>query len=160
MQEGRILAACHEGAYVLRLVGDVRVTLCTTIEDYLQKMYEDPGFTSVWVDLTQAEGLDSTTLGVLAQLALNVNEKFGFKPAVFTCDPGIVRLLQSMSFDRLYDIREEACVEPADITQIPSVSGSQQQVRDTVIEAHRVLMGLSEDNRERFQDLMNTLERA
>ena len=49
MQEGRILAASHNGAYVIRFVGDVRLTLCTTIDDYFQKMYSDPQFASVCV---------------------------------------------------------------------------------------------------------------
>ena len=44
MQEGKILAASHHGAYVIRLEGDVRLTLCTTIDDYVQKMFDDPDF--------------------------------------------------------------------------------------------------------------------
>ena len=79
MQEGRILAASHDGAYVIRFVGDVRLTLCTTIDDYFQHMFEDPEFTSVWVDLCEAEGIDSTTLGLLAKLALKVKENYGFR---------------------------------------------------------------------------------
>ena len=38
MQDGRILAASHHGAYVIRFVGDVRLTLCTSIDDYFQHM--------------------------------------------------------------------------------------------------------------------------
>jgi len=158
VQEGRILAACHDGAYVIRLVGDVRLTLCTTIDEYFQKMYDNPAFTSVWVDLCDAEGIDSTTLGQLAKLALKVKEKFGFSPAIYSCDPGIIRLLRSMGFHRLFDLHEEACSNPADITEIPAVGGSEEAVKQKVVDAHRVLMGLSEENRERFQDLMTALE--
>jgi anti-anti-sigma factor len=160
VQEGRILAACHDGAYVIRLVGDVRLTLCTSIDEYFEKMYEDPGFTSVWVDLCEAEGIDSTTLGLLAKLALNVKEKFGFQPAIYSCDSGILRLLQSMAFHRLFDVREEECNEQEDIAEIPSVSGSEAEVKNKVIEAHKVLMGISDENKTRFQDLMTALERG
>ena len=82
MQEGKILAAHHDGAYVLRLEGDVRLTLCTTIDEYFQRMFDDPEFASVWVDLCGAEGIDSTTLGMLAKLALQVEEKFVFQPGI------------------------------------------------------------------------------
>jgi hypothetical protein len=54
MSEGRILAASHDGAYVLRLVGDVRLTLCTTIDDFIDRMFADPDFASIWVDLCEA----------------------------------------------------------------------------------------------------------
>ncbi|MEM9397675.1 MAG: anti-anti-sigma factor, partial [Pseudomonadota bacterium] len=88
MSEGRVLAAKENGAYVIRLVGDVRLTLCASIEDYVEGMLEDPEFRSVWVDLCDAEGIDSTTLGQLAKLALAVDKRFGFRPAIYSCDDG------------------------------------------------------------------------
>ena len=156
--DGKILAANHHGAYMIRLVGDVRLTLCTTIDEYFQQMFEDPEFASVWVDLCDAEGIDSTSLGLLAKLALNVKERFGFAPAIYSCEPGINRLLKSMGFQRLFELHEEACFNPEDISEIPTVQGSEQVVKEKVIEAHRVLMGISDENRARFKDLMNALE--
>lgn len=158
MHEGKILAASHHGAYVIRLEGDVRLTLSTTIDEYFQTMFADPGFVSVWLDLCNAEGIDSTTLGLLAKLALAVDEKYGFHPAIYSCDPGINRLLRSMGFQRLFELHEELCANPEEIREIPLVQGSEEAVREKVVEAHRVLMGLSEENRARFQDLMKVLE--
>lgn len=160
MKEGRILAASQDGAYVIRLEGDVRLTLCTTIDDYFEQMFADPNFASVWVDLCEAEGIDSTTLGLLAKLALKVQEKFGFAPAIYSCEPGINRLLRSMAFHRLFVLHEESCSNPEDIEEIPAVLGSEDSVKQKVIEAHRVLMGVSDENRERFKDLLTALERG
>ena len=156
--DGKILAASHDGAYVIRMVGDVRLTLCTTIDDYFQHMFDDPEFASVWVDLCDAEGIDSTSLGLLAKLALEVKDRYGFAPAIYSCDPGINRLLKSMGFQHLFELHEEACCNPEDVSEIPTAEGSEQAVREKVIEAHRVLMGLNEANRARFKDLMNALE--
>jgi anti-anti-sigma factor len=158
VSEGRVLAASQDGAYVLRLTGDVRMTLCTSIDDYLEHMLADPAFASVWIDLCDVEGIDSTTLGQLAQLALRVRERYGFRPAIYCCDPGINRLLRSMGFERLFDMQEKTCCNSGAARDIPLVPGSEEAVRDRVIEAHRVLMGLSEDNAERFRDLVEVLE--
>ena len=158
MRDGKILAASHNGAYVIRLVGDVRLTLSAPIDDYFQKMFADPEFASVWVDLCDAEGVDSTTLGLLAKLALEVTERFGFQPAIFSCEPGINRLLNSMGFQRLFEIHEESCANPDDVKEIPQVLGNEEAVKEKVIEAHRILMGLSDENRARFKDLMSALE--
>jgi anti-anti-sigma factor len=160
MQDGKILAASHNGAYVIRFEGDVRLTLCTSIDDYFQRMFDDPAFASVWVDLCSAEGLDSTTLGLLAKLALTVKERFGFQPAIYSCDPGINRLIKSMGFQQLFDLREEICGAPDEAAAIPVVEGSESQVKDKVIEAHKVLMELSPENRARFKDLLTVLERS
>ncbi|GAB3270656.1 STAS domain-containing protein [Parahaliea aestuarii] len=158
MSEGRILAASQDGAYVVRMEGDVRLTLCTTIDEFMQRMFADPEFASVWVDLCDTEGMDSTTLGLLAKLALEVHERYGFRPAIYCCNPGINRLLTSMGFQQLFDLHDEICERAPSIEEIPHVEGSEQAVKDKVIEAHRVLMGLSEDNRDRFRDLMAVLE--
>lgn len=160
MSEGKILAASQDGAYVIRMEGDVRLTLCTTIDDFIQRMFSDPEFVSVWVDLCDTEGLDSTTLGLLAKLALEVQDRYGFQPAIYCCNPGLNRLLQSMGFHRLFDIREEVCGSPAGIDEIPHIEDSESAVKEKIIEAHRVLMGLSDENRDRFRDLMEVLERS
>lgn len=160
MQQGRILAACQHGAYVIRLVGDVRLNLSTSMDDFFQRMFDDPEFVSVWVDLCDVEGIDSTTLGLLAKLALKVREKYGFEPAIYSRDPGITRLLKSMAFNRLFELHEETCSNPENITEIPSVKGNEEAVKQKVIEAHRVLMGMSAENRDRFKDLLTVLERG
>ena len=160
MKEGKILAASQHGAYVIRLTGDVRLTLCTTIDDYFQKMFDDPGFVSVWVDLCDAEGIDSTTLGMLAKLALQVQERFSFVPVIYSCNVGINRLLRSMGFQRLFELRQESCSDVQSNNELPVVLGTEQAVKEKVIEAHRVLMGLSAENRARFENLMAVLEQG
>ena len=156
--QGRILAAQHDGAYALKIVGDVSVTLCATIDDYLRQMFEDQQFDSVLVDLCEAEGIDSTTLGLLAKLAIRTREKHGFKPVVYSCNSGINRLLRSMAFDRIFEIREETCDDPDSIAEVPAVSRDADTVKEKVIEAHKILMDLSDENRDRFQDLMVVLQ--
>ena len=72
MSDCRICAASDGGAHILRLEGDVRLTMCTALDNYFQNIFSQPDFVSVWVDLTEAKGLDSTTLGMLAQLAIQM----------------------------------------------------------------------------------------
>ena len=158
MTEGKILAASKHGAYVIRMTGDVRLTLSTTIDDYFDKMYEDENFVSVWVDLCEAEGIDSTTLGMLAKLAIEVKKKFGFTPAIYSSNSGINRLLKSMGFQRLFNLHEEVCGTSELVSEIPVIPGTEQDVKEKVIDAHRVLMGISDDNKSRFKDLMAVLE--
>lgn len=158
MSAGRILAAHHNGAYALKLLGDVRVNLCTTIDDYLAQMFEDTDFVSVLIDLCDVEGIDSTTLGILAKVALKTEKQFGFQPVIYSSDPGINRLLKSMAFQRIFEIREQPCDSPDSICEVPAAASDESDVQERVIEAHRILMDLSDDNRDRFKDLLAVLE--
>ncbi len=160
MSDGRILAADHHGAYALRLVGDVRVNLCSAVDEYFNRMLADPQFESVTVDLCDAEGIDSTTLGLLAKLAIRTRDAFNLQPVVYSCQTGINRLLSSMDLGKLFDIREEHVDAEQAAADIPSVSEDSEAVRSKVIEAHRILMDISDDNRSRFTDLVTVLERS
>ncbi len=160
MDGGRISAASDHGAHLLRLEGDVRLIMCTALDEYFDRIFSDPDFVSVWVDVTDATGLDSTTLGMLAKLAIRTKELYGFKPAIFSCDPGINRLLKTMGFSQLFELHSEACSSPDSTVEIPAVSASEDQVKQKVIEAHRTLMGMSQSNRDAFEDLVRTLENS
>ena len=158
--DGRILAAQRAGRYTLKLEGDVRVTLCAAIEDYLQQMFADPDFSRVQLDLCETEGLDSTTLGVLARLALRCRDEFGFQPVLYVDDPSIQRLLKSMAFERIFDLREERPADPEADVEIPAVANDSARMKARVIEAHGTLMDLSEHNRKHFQELMTFLRHS
>ena len=159
MSDCRIRAASNEGAHVLKLEGDVRLTMCTALDHYFQSMFAEPGFMSVWVDVTEADGLDSTTLGMLAQLAIQTNERFDFRPAIFSTNPSIDRLLDTMGFDQLFERRSESCNTESAIKEIPAVPCEAGEVKRQVLEAHRALMSMSDDNADAFKDLVSTLER-
>lgn len=156
----RIMAAAENGAHILRLEGDVRLTMCTALDDYFARIFADPDFVSVWVDLTRATGLDSTTLGMLAQLALKTHERFGFKPAVFSTNAGINRLLHSMGFQQLFDLHDKTCAASTEAIELPSVESGEEEVKARVLAAHKTLMALSKDNYLAFKDLVSALEKS
>ena len=71
-------------------------------------------------------------------------------------NPGIDRLLQTMGFAQLFDVRNEAC--EGYTHDIPAHPSTESEIRERVIEAHKTLMAMSEANRDAFQDLVRTLE--
>ena len=93
MQSGKILVAHEGGAFVIKLIGDVRLTFCTALDDYFERMFTSPDFASVIIDLCRAENIDSTTLGQLAKLALTAKRKHHLTPVVLSTNPNITRIL-------------------------------------------------------------------
>lgn len=158
MSIGRILAGSHEGVYLVKLEGDVRLTLCSAIDRYLDAMFEDPNFRSVLVDLNSASAVDSTTLGLLAKLSVESQKRFQSIPALFCESPDLLRVLQSMGFDDVFQISAQAPTSTAGLSELPAVEASQAEVRDRVLDAHRNLMQLNDSNRLAFRDLVSALE--
>lgn len=160
MSTTAVMAAQHEGHYVIKMSGDVRLTLCATIDEYLETMFSDEKFSEVIIDLTEVEGIDSTTLGLMAKLALRSHQVLGNYPVLFSPNASITRLLHSMGFENIFVIREESGSREEDLHALPEVHADEQDIRHRVIEAHRTLMGLNDLNAQAFSSLVNTLENA
>jgi len=155
---GRILVAEHEGVYLMKFIGDVRVTLCAAVDKFFDKMLHDGHFRSVVVDLTRTEGIDSTSLGILAKLSIRTLAQFGCLPTLVSTSPDITRILRTMGFDDIFHIVEEPLESKEQLGELPPCECSEEDMRQCVLDAHRVLMSLNESNRQAFQDLVETLE--
>lgn len=156
MFSGQILYAEHNGTYVVKFLGDVRVPLCASLEGLIERMFGDARLASVLIDLTQTESIDSTALGLIAKIAVLLRSQKHEKPYLVSTNKDITRILLSMGFEQVFYIVEKGFdhKEPVQAlsTDIP------QDVTDQVIEAHRVLMSLNEQNKETFKNLVAALE--
>jgi anti-anti-sigma factor len=155
---GRILVGDHKGVYVLLFQGDVRLTLCTAVDVFLDRMFEDDGFRSVVVDLGQTESIDSTSLGLLAKLSIQAGERFGYRPTLVSTRADITRILVTMGLDDVFSLVHEPLQHDEQLGELACRAATESEMRSRVLEAHRVLMGMNENNRAAFQDLVTTLE--
>ena len=158
MAAGRIFAANRDGAYVMKFVGDVRLNLCIAVDEFLDRMFNDPEFRSVLVDLSTTEGIDSTSLGMLAKLSNRARESDRPTPVLVSTNPDITRLLLTMGFDDVFRIIEEPLEHESQLGELPGTELGADDLRTRVLEAHRTLMGMNEQNRLEFRDLVATLE--
>jgi anti-anti-sigma factor len=157
-QKGRILVGIRDGVYLLKFVGDVRLSLCTAVDSFLDTMFDDADFRSVVVDLTRTQGIDSTSLGILAKLSINAQSRFGRVPTLVSTNEDVNRILMTMGFGDLFNVVRQPLEQKEQLGELPPRASSEEDVRQRVIEAHRYLMALNDSNREAFSDLVETLE--
>jgi len=158
MSTGSIYYAVQSGCYVLKCVGDVRLTLCSSLDCHLEAVLDGQPLQDIVIDLTEAEGVDSTTLGLIAKLAVRAAKMGLPKPALVSTNEDITRVLYSMGFDCVFMLMDELPVSASDLKALPWVAESDARMRERIISAHEVLMDLNEANREAFQDLITALE--
>ncbi len=156
---GRIQVGNHDGIYVIRLLGDVRVTISGSFDHYIEAMLSDPAFRSILVDLSKAIAIDSTSLGVLAKLSLAVQKKAAKIPTLLCVNPDILRVLDNMGYDDVYAIVDEGYNMQQSLAELPmSTDFGETELRQRVIDAHKTLMSLNDRNVAAFQDLVAALE--
>ena len=72
--------------------------------------------------MLEAEGLDSTTLGLMAKLGLHCRKEYGINVQVFCQNPSILRTLDCMGFEDIFDIIQEVPNINAKLHSIESVN--------------------------------------
>ncbi|ODC05214.1 hypothetical protein BFW38_05530 [Terasakiispira papahanaumokuakeensis] len=157
MQTGKLLAAAAEQTYVLKLVGDVRLTLCCTLDKLFEEIFSSK-LQSIVIDLTEAINLDSTTLGLLARVAMKARQEGVSTPTIVSSNSDITQLLHSMGFEQYFVIVSRPIKGFEQLEEIPQLSGSEDHIRHQVLNAHRVLMDMNEHNREAFHSVVQALE--
>jgi len=65
-----------------------------------------------------------------------------------------------MGFDDVFHIIEVPLEHKEQFGELNPFDCSEEDMRQRVLDAHRILMSLNESNREAFQDLVETLEAA
>ena len=154
----KILQAAEKGIYLLKFTGEVRLNMCSTLDLIIDNMREDEDFMTVVIDLSEASVIDSTTLGLLAKIGIFAKKSNKILPTIISTNPDVTRLVLSMGFDELFIIVEQAASKPEHLDEIPMLQASEEEVREKVLAAHRILMDLNNRNKETFKDLVSTLE--
>ncbi|WP_049722277.1 STAS domain-containing protein [Gilvimarinus polysaccharolyticus] len=157
MRPGQILVAEHNGVFVIKMVGDVRLTLCISFDKFIDDMFAHPKFKAVLFDLSSAEAIDSTTLGLMAKISLLGEDKIDSYPVILSTCSSINRILDTMGFADIFTIVKDLKT-PVQPTAALDSADDEDAMKDKVIEAHRYLMQLNDDNQQTFTDLVNMLE--
>jgi len=159
MPNGHVTHAEREGFHVLRYFGRVDYMLATSINRFADRMLEKGGVGGLIFDLTEAENLDSTNLGLLARIAERVQKAGGGRSVIVSTSDNINCVLRSMCFDKIFEI----VTDPADFStegddEIEPEAQTQEELLNTMLDAHRKLVSMSESDRLQFQDVVACLE--
>ncbi|MFD2189550.1 STAS domain-containing protein [Pistricoccus aurantiacus] len=160
--DGRLKAAFESGVFVLKLCGDVRLTLCATLDNQAQRLADIPGLEAVMIDLRETTNVDSTALGFLAKVALAVKGRLRQSPTIVVNNPDVRRMLDVMGFEKFFTLVEAPLVELDALAELPlakaDVEAEEEELKQRILEAHRILMRINDHNREQFQPLVELLE--
>ena len=159
MADGKILYACQGNLWFIKMVGEIRYTISAPFNDFLGRLFEGQPVEDILIDLTETTGIDSTNLGLLAKIASRMIERFGRRPSIVLTNEDVRQWLSSMGFDDVFIILEQADASPEALSEIPDLGHDDRARARVILDAHRHLMELSEENRETFKNVVDALAR-
>lgn len=164
MAEGRIDFAIHDVFLVLKFVGEIRYTMggvfggVSALNAFLHKTLSDNSIHEVILDLTEAESIDSTNLGIMAKVTRYTREHCGHQAVIISTNHDINILLDSVGFGQVFTIVTETEVSGSGLKPLPEHHGDQKEFARLVLDAHRELAALNEQNRDAFKSVISALE--
>ncbi|MEP7053462.1 MAG: STAS domain-containing protein [Pseudomonadota bacterium] len=160
MALGHVTHAAQAGVHVFRYFGTVNFTLAPGLQRFLQHLIHDGGVSALVFDLTAAESLDSTNLGLMARVNEQVRDTGAANSVIISSNEDIDVVLRSMGFDQTFDVLAAGdALTAAGAEPVSVEAASAQELRRTMLEAHRALMRLSEAGRLEFEPVVACLER-
>ncbi|HWA71758.1 MAG TPA: STAS domain-containing protein [Polyangiaceae bacterium] len=161
MIEGHVTHAEQRGIHVLRYFGTVNFMLAPGIQRFVDDLIEHGSISGLVFDLSQANSLDSTNLGLMAR----VNERLlgvgAANSVIISGDGDIDVVLRSMGFDQTFDVLTTTpTTELAPAEPIRTESPSATELRETMLAAHQALVRMSDAGRLEFEPVVACLERS
>ena len=158
MSDGTVFYAEHDGTCVLRFHGAISYTLGNALDRFLDDLFARGEFREILVDLTQTASIDSTGLGLLAKIANFVHRRDGRKPLLFSSQPDINAVLDSICLDEAFVLCPGA--PDGDAGQaLAAGNPSESELAQTILAAHRRLCAINDGNRALFQNVVDAFER-
>jgi anti-anti-sigma factor len=142
------------------LKGHVRYVTARTLRALIDDLLvQQPGDTLI-IDLRELESIDSTGMGLLAHLGRTTLEHG--RRAVIVCGvKDVMTCLRSAAFDTLFVLLESwPFAEEASVSELPLDDGDlvPDIIGRLMLDAHRNLASLSEENRLAFSGVISALE--
>lgn len=161
MDEGTVYYAKQDDVVVLKLVGPFAFSLkaSKTLDSFINEMLIDDDFDNILIDLTETRNIDSTNLGLLAMITRINMDLHDCMATIISTNDDVTQTLDGVGFREVFHIIQDPHNPEAEFKRLeeecaPSVT----QLSKLVLNAHRELFDLNEQNKIKFRDVVELLE--
>jgi len=157
MRKAQVFHSQHNTVHVVRYIGWVNYAIAPSLRQFFEVLLGEEKVTGMVFDLTRVLSIDSTNLGLLARTAIRFRERHATCPVLVTINEELRAFLRSMSFQEIFQLTDENALS-AEGQSVGLEIASKGNMLNTMLEAHRALADISDDNRDRFAEVVMWLE--
>lgn len=156
--EDKFLVGEYEESIFIQFVGNATMKNSKTVEELFDKIFLGEK-REIIIDFKDCNYMDSTMLGFLAKTAIKLKKNWDKKIFEFNATNMVKASLKSTGVYNLMEHLEEftGTVELSEI-ETKDFSDKSEKAKH-ILEAHKTLMGLSEENEKVFKNVVELLEK-
>lgn len=161
MSDAKVLYAKHNGVVVLKLIGSFSFSLESSkiLDAFINELLVNDDFENVLIDLSETNSLDSTHLGLLAMMTRITMELYNRKATIISTNDDVTQTLEGVGFREVFHIVHDPIDPGAELEELEDDSeSSENATAKLVLNAHKELMEISEENVDAFKNVVDMLE--
>jgi anti-sigma B factor antagonist len=153
----RVWVGTYEGCALLRVEGRATHVASAGVRQVLSELLQR-SYLQFDVDLAACTYLDSTFLGVLAELGIRLKDRAGLV-TISHASPDKFELFRTLGIAPLFHFRDRDVPKQvsAELAELPSSKVSRAHWAKTLIDAHRALIEANHANAPLFKDVLQFL---
>lgn len=159
MESTQILVARDQAHAYIRVVGRGSFQNAGLVKNFYTEMLA-AGIEQFFLDLEGCTYLDSTFLGTLTGLGVQLREKKQNKLNIYNCNSRNADLFQNLGLERLFEISTRPATEPLPEASEPlqPLPPTRDNAGEIMLEAHESLMKWDPRNVAEFKDVVAFLK--
>ena len=142
----------------IRVTGAGNFKNSSPFKDFFHLML-DRSCTDFMIDLKHCTAMDSTFMGVIAGMAVLLKDSCDKTLLVINVSNHNLNLLSTLGIDKFLAIETKDKTRPAELSSLEQKRVSKKKLAKNMLDAHAILMNISDENRIKFKDVYDFLER-
>jgi len=155
---GTYEVALEDGKYFLKLSGHLGYSGSGPLSDLISVIRDDDNCQGVMLDLREALMIDSTHLGLVARLAIESTAKRSQQLTILSNEYIVTQALKQTGLQHLAVILDAPTGAVPSSKTVECLPESKRNVVEVMLEAHQTLIGMNDENKATFQDVVEMLE--
>jgi len=159
IKENKYLAGEIEGKFFIKFIGNATMRNSKTIDELLEKLLKEEA-KDVIFDLEECNYMDSTMLGLIAKTAIKIKKNWKRTLYVLNTSNMIKSSFKSTGVNKLLEFIESESIKEESIEELEMKDFENKESKTKhILEAHKTLMGLTDENKKVFKNVVTLLEK-
>jgi len=158
-ENAEIFVSKDKDSFNIKVCGRATFAVAPTMRNIIQRIASDNDIRHLSVNLASCDGMDSTFMGILTQLALTCNKMYTEKVKVLNPGEANIKLLHGLGLDRIFNYVTIAEPQIGNWDKEDCSKPSFRDNAETVLNAHKTLIETVPNNAKKFDAVVTQVEK-
>ena len=153
-----IKVAVNENTAYVKIFGRATFNLAPDFKNFVERQMVRK-LREVLVDFEECESVDSTFIGLITSLTIKYSVDGKFYIKLFNLNEHLIKIIKTLGLLDVICISKSLSDEDVKFSETEKTNASKKDIATTMLEAHKVLSNINEQNELEFKNVVDYLRK-